>query len=125
MSNRSHPTSGTPPAPAIRVQGDGAARPKNHVARDLALHSSVTVAQREGLGHPTAGINPMAPLRADDNRGKPTKNPALHDAMHGMDRATNHDPARGDALLAEAACNNMIAGEKSHSITGPKTKGSC
>jgi hypothetical protein len=128
MSNRSNPTPNTPDAPDLIVQGE-VGLPKR-TQREYAPHPSTTVAQRQpgGRAHPVPGLDPMAPLRAVNSTGKDTPTPDVTFGAHGRKYSapgdasvgSRHAPEIGDALLAEAHCNNMLPGEKHHSMTGKK-----
>jgi hypothetical protein len=124
--NRSNPHPGAPDAPALIVQGEGIGKPKR-TQRDIAPHSSTTVAQlAHGRGHPVVGLDHMAPVRANLNGGKKTPTPAVTYGAGGRAGGASHGVEIGNAILDEAMfCGSArLPGERHHSVTGPKVKGS-
>lgn len=123
--NRSNPHPGASDAPALIVQGEGVGRPKR-TQKEFALHPSSTLAQARGRAHPVPGVDPMAPLRADNDRGKPTPRPEVTFGARGPinsscpSRTAHHSPELGDAVLDEAHMNTRLLGERHHSCCGPK-----
>jgi hypothetical protein len=123
--NRSNPHPGAPQAPDMRVQGAGVGKAKP-MQKELGLHPSTTLAQTQGRAHPVPGVGPMAPVSAYLNGGKDTPTPAVTYGADGRDGGARHGIEIGDAILDEAVfCGSArLPGERHHSVTGPKVKGS-
>ena len=124
--NRSNPHPGASDAPALIVQGEGVGKPKR-TQRNFGLHPSTTIAQAaHGRGHPVPGLDPIAPVRANLDGGKDPPTPAVTYGAGGRDGGARHGVEIGNAILDEAIfCGSArLPGERHHSITGPKVKGS-
>lgn len=108
-------------SPAAAIGADGNSGSAKRLT-PTTVHPSMAANVDRGFGV-RKGVPPQAPINANPSTGRPTIAPAVHSGAVGRRSAGAdtpgesssgmHDPALGDAILAEAfaRANNKLPGE--------------